>query len=154
MTSHPLLNYFDYKKAAIAVLQDYGTQVLILEHSPSHRAELRESLTSVQAPAPDATPGRRDPKAGEGRLCAVLDKVDLLKDREEMARAYLDWFNPAWAALDADDQFVLETFFLDSLPAEEAVVKVAERFYVERKSAFQKRQRALGRFTRLLFGRE
>ena len=48
----------------------------------------------------------------------------------------MDWFNPAWESLSDDDRLVLEVFFLDDLSAEDAAVKVAEHFYVERKTAF------------------
>lgn len=78
----------------------------------------------------------------------------LLKARNQKAQAYMDWFNPAWESLSDDDRLVLEVFFLDDLSAEDAAVKVAEHFYVERKTAFAKKQRALARFARLLFGRD
>lgn len=154
MNQHPLWDYFDYRKAAITVLQDYATQAIILEHSDTKAAQMRQSLTNIASPRTDGMPGAHNPKAGEGRIASVLDGIDALKLRKEKAQAYMDWFTPAWEALGDDDRLVLETFFLDGLSAEDAAVKIADHFYVERKSAFGKKQRALARFARLLYGRD
>ena len=134
MNDHPIWDYFDYRKAAIGVLQDYATQAVILQQGDGYANELKASLTSIGSPR--------------------FDGLDALKARNQKAQAYMDWFNPAWESLSDDDRLVLEVFFLDDLSAEDAAVKVAEHFYVERKTAFAKKQRALDRFARLLFGRD
>ncbi|KDS92367.1 hypothetical protein DHOM_11380 [Dermabacter hominis 1368] len=153
MNDHPIWDYFDYRKAAIGVLQDYATQAVILQQSGSYTEELKASLTSIGSPRIDGIPRANDPHAGESRVCSILDNLDALKARDRRAQAYMAWFNPAWESLSDEDRLVLETFFLDDLSAEDAAVKIAEHFYVERKSAFAKKQRALTRFARLLYGR-
>lgn len=154
MNDHPVWDYFDYRRAAIGVLQDYVTQAIILQQGDSHAEELKASLTSVASPRIDGLPRTTNPHAGEARVCSILDNLDVLKSRNLKAQAYMDWFTPAWEGLSDDDRLVLETFFLDDLSAEDAAVKVAEHFYVERKTAFTKKQRALSRFARLLYGRD
>ena len=140
MNDHPIWDYFDYRKAAIGVLQDYATQAVILQQGDGYANELKASLTSIGSPRFDGLPRGNNRHAGEAR--------------NQKAQAYMDWFNPAWESLSDDDRLVLEVFFLDDLSAEDAAVKVAEHFYVERKTAFAKKQRALARFARLLFGRD
>lgn len=154
MNGHPIWDYFDYRKAAIGVLQDYATQAVILQQSDGYANELKASLTSIGSPRFDGLPRGNNRHAGEARVCSILDNLDALKARNQKAQAYMDWFNPAWESLSDDDRLVLEVFFLDDLSAEDAAVKVAEHFYVERKTAFAKKQRALARFARLLFGRD
>lgn len=154
MNDHPVWDYFDYRRAAISVLQDYATQAVILQQGGSYAEGLKASLTSIGSPSLDGLPRANNLHAGEARVCSILDNLDVLKARDRKARAYMDWFTPAWEALSDDDRLVLETFFLDELPAEDAAVKVAEHFYVERKTAFAKKQRALARFARLLYGRD
>lgn len=154
MKAHPFWDYFDYRKAAIAVLQDYATQAVILEHADAAAEEKQASLTTIASPRTDGLPGAKNPRAAEERICAVIDQVDALKVRKQRAQDYMNWFNPAWEALGDDERLVLEVFFLDGLSAEDAAVKAADHFYVERKSAFAKKQRALGKFARLLYGRD
>ncbi|WIK63927.1 hypothetical protein [Gleimia hominis] len=56
-------------------------------------------------------PRSDDPHAGEQRLSATLDQIDLYRERYGQARQYLDWFLPAWQVLSEDDRYVLENFF-------------------------------------------
>lgn len=154
MNDHPVWDYFDYRKAAIGVLQDYGTQHVILNQGDQHTKELRESLTTIGSQRLDDAPRSHNPRAGEARVCAILDNLDVIQARQTKAKQYMEWFTPAWEALTDEDRLVLETFFLDDLTAEDAAIKVADHFYVERKTAFAKKARALGRFARLLYGRD
>ena len=36
MNDHPIWDYFDYRKAAIGVLQDYATQAVILQQGDGY----------------------------------------------------------------------------------------------------------------------
>lgn len=153
MIDHPLWDYFDYKKAAINVLQDYGIQATLAEQGDPHAQILRDDLTHTPSPRFDGAPGGGNPKAGENRIVHILDHIDALERRRKRADAYLDWFNPAWNLLSEDERFVLECFFLDGLSSEDAALKVGEHFYIERASAFQKKNRALTKFARALYGR-
>ena len=157
---HPMFDYIDYKKAAIAALQDYGNQAIILEHADDLTAHTRASMLSVPVPSMlsvpvpsySGMPSAHNPRAAENRLIGQLARIDELSERKARAQAYMDWFTPMWEALNDEDKFVLEAFFLDEATSEDAATKVAEQFYVERKSAFQQKQRALTRLAKLLYG--
>ena len=41
MNDHPIWDYFDYRKAAIGVLQDYATQAVILQQGDGYADELK-----------------------------------------------------------------------------------------------------------------
>ncbi|WP_083078377.1 hypothetical protein [Actinobaculum suis] len=150
---HPMFDYLDYKKAAIAALQDYGNQAIILEHADDLASHTRQAMMTIPAPSYSGMPSAHNPRAAENKLVGQLSRLDELSDRKARAQSYMDWFNPMWEQLTDEDKFVLEAFFLDGLTSEDAAMRVAEQFYVERKTAFQKKQRAITRLAKLLYAR-
>ncbi|MCQ9359252.1 MULTISPECIES: hypothetical protein [unclassified Corynebacterium] len=150
---HPMFDYLDYKKAAIAALQDYGNQAIILEHADDLVTHTRQAMMTIPAPSYSGMPSAHNPRAVENKLVGQLSRLDELSDRKARAQSYMDWFNPMWEQLTDEDKFVLEAFFLDGLTSEDAAMRVAEQFYVERKTAFQKKQRAITRLAKLLYAR-
>ncbi|MEW6905512.1 hypothetical protein [Trueperella pyogenes] len=150
---HPMFDYLDYKKAAIAALQDYGNQAIILEHADDLASHTRQAMMTIPAPSYSGMPSAHNPRAAENKLVGQLSRLDELSDRKARAQSFMDWFNPMWEQLTDEDKFVLEAFFLDGLTSEDAAMRVAEQFYVERKTAFQKKQRAITRLAKLLYAR-
>ncbi|MEW6903247.1 hypothetical protein V3M63_06565 [Trueperella pyogenes] len=151
---HVMTKYLDTRAAAINALQDFA----LMEQAAALNAtgiedELRADLVSPPTNRADGMPRTNNPKAGEARLCATLDKIDLLHERKREAREYLDWFLPAWALLTDDERYLLEAFFLSEGSREDAVTAVSERFYIERSSAHDKKNRALRKFATALYGK-
>ncbi|MSS85331.1 hypothetical protein FYJ24_11330 [Actinomycetaceae bacterium WB03_NA08] len=150
---HVMTKYLDTRKAAINALEDFALMENLAELPAEEMGEqLRADLEAPASPRLDGMPGAHDPKAGEARVCATLDKIDFLGERRRQAREYLDWFLPAWARLTDDERFVLETFFLGNGSQEEAVERISDHFYVERSSAYRRKNRALERFAKALYG--
>ena len=150
---HVMTKYLDTRKAAIAALQDFHLMEANADENTEAAAEqLRDDLASPASPRMDGMPHNPNPHAGEQRIAATLDKIDLLHERKRQAMEYLEWFLPAWARLSEDDRFVLEAFFLGEGSQEDAVGQVCEHFYVERTTAHQKKSRALSRLATALYG--
>ncbi|MGJ9482421.1 hypothetical protein ACRQDV_08765 [Actinotignum sp. GS-2025e] len=149
---HVMTKYLDTRKAAIAALQDYPFMEQAADDASHVAGELRADLVNLPSPQFDGTPRHTNPHAGENRIVATLDKIDLLAERRRQARQYLDWFLPAWGLLSEDDRFVLEAFFLGEGSQENAVNLVCDHFYVERTTAHQKKSRALRRLATALYG--
>ena len=151
---HVMTKYLDTRSAAINALQDFALMEQAATMPTSElEAGLRGDLTSPASPRLDGMPHSSNPTAGEARLCATLDKIDLLHERQREAREYLDWFLPAWALLTDDERYLLEAFFLTEGSREDAVTAVSERFYIERSSAHDKKNRALRKFATALYGK-
>ena len=151
---HVMTKYLDTRAAAINALQDFALMEQAAELPASAiEAELRGDLTSPSTSRTDGMPRSNNPTAGVSRVCATLDKIDLLHERKREAREYLDWFLPAWALLTDDERYLLETFFLTEGSREDAVTAVSERFYIERSSAHDKKNRALRKFATALYGK-
>lgn len=149
---HVMTRYLDTRKAAIAALQDFPLMEHAAEQTNNVADQLREDLTHPASPRLDGMPRLPNPHAGENRIVATLDKINLLAERQRQAREYMDWFLPAWALLSEGDRFVLEAFFLTGGSQEDAVNQVCDHFYVERSTAHQKKSRALKRLATALYG--
>ena len=150
---HVMTKYLDTRAAAISALQDFSLMESLAELPAEELAgQMRADLTAPASPRLDGMPGWNDPKAGEARVCATLDKIDFLSERRRQAREYLDWFLPAWARLTDDERFVLETFFLSEGSQEEAIATISYRFYVERPTVYKRKNRALQRLAKALYG--
>ncbi|WP_406714232.1 hypothetical protein QEU98_06900 [Trueperella pyogenes] len=151
---HVMTKYLDTRKATINALCDYQAMEHLAGGAPEAEKEmLREDLTSPTSPNLDGLPRGHDPHAGEQRLAATLDRIDLISEQQAQARQYLDWFLPAWATLTDDERLILEAFYLGQGSQEERVAQLADHYYIEKDSVYRRKNRALDRFTVALYGR-
>jgi hypothetical protein len=146
--------YLDKKAAAINALKDYSSMKYIIEHTDEDIATLNEEMSSPASPVINGMPSTHDPKAGEKRLIACINEIDVLKERYRQALEYMDWFQPAWDALTEDEQYVLKEFYLDDEQKQiDAVYNICDHFNIERSSAYNKKNRALQHLALLLYGK-
>ena len=144
--------YLDKRAAAINALKDYSSMKYIIEHTDEDIATLNEEMSSTASPVLNGMPSTHDPKAGEKRLIACINEIDVLKERYRQALEYMDWFQPAWDALTEDEQYVLKEFYLDDEQKQiDAVYNICDRFNIERSSAYNKKNRALQHLALLLY---
>lgn len=148
-----LVKYFNKRNGTIEAMNDYGSMKTILQNTDRLIREVYENMESVGSPKVTGLPGAHDPKAGEARLVSGLDDISILRDRYAQAKAYMEWFQPAWDALDEDEQYVLQTFYLDSVSRCDAIEAICDHFHVERSTAYNKKNKALSRLSVLLFGK-
>lgn len=148
-----LVKYFNKRNGTIEAMNDYGSMKTILQNTDRLIREAYENMESVGSPKITGLPGAHDPKAGEARLVSGLDDISILRDRYAQAKAYMEWFQPAWDALDEDEQYVLQTFYLDSVSRCDAIEAICDHFHVERSTAYNKKNKALSRLSVLLFGK-
>ena len=146
--------YLDKRAAAINALKDYSSMKYIIEHTEEDIATLNEEMSSPASPVLNGMPSTHDPKAGEKRLIACINEIDVLKERYRQALEYMDWFQAAWDALTEDEQYVLKEFYLDDEQKQiDAVYNICDHFNIERSSAYNKKNRALQHLALLLYGK-
>ena len=146
--------YLDKRAAAINALKDYSSMKYIIQHPDEDIATLNEEMSSPASPVINGMPSTHDPKAGEKRLIACINEIDVLKERYRQALEYMDWFQPAWDALTEDEQYVLKEFYLDDEQKQiDAVYNICDHFNIERSSAYNKKNRALQHLALLLYGK-
>lgn len=149
---HVMTKYLDTRKAAISALQDFAVMEQIIDTTDEQIKTAYDDVTTPASSKLDGMPRHTDLHAGEMRVAATLDRIDIYRARYAQAREYMAWFLPAWQLLTDDDRFVLEAFFLGDGTQDEAVQTVCDHFYVERTSAYQKKSRALARLASALYG--
>jgi hypothetical protein len=111
-------------------------------------------MTALPSSVPDGMPRTPDPHAGETRLAASLDEIDVLKERYRRALEYMEWFCPAWDALTDDEQFVLSEFYQDDESTQtDTIGNICDRFHIERTSVYKRKGRALTKLATLLYGK-
>lgn len=147
-------HYLDKKAAAINALKDYSSMKYIIDHTDEDIDTLNEKMTSPASPVLNGMPSARDPKAGEKRLIATINEIDVLKERYRQALEYMEWFQPAWDELAEDERYVLTEFYLNEEQKQiDAVYNICEHFNIERSSAYNKKNRALHHLALLLYGK-
>ena len=147
--------YLDKRTAAVEALKDYSSMEYIIQTCPDDITDVREQMTVTASSAPTGMPTRqRDPHAGEARLAASIDEIDVLKERYRRALEYMEWFNPAWNALTEDEQFILDECFLrEDVSKTEAILNVGNRLHIERAQVYRRKDKALDRLSLLLYGK-
>lgn len=145
--------YLDKRGAAIDALKDYASMEFIIQNQPEELEEVEEGLFTVRSSAPTGMPRAHNPHAGEARLAATLDEIDVLKERYRRALEYMEWFQPAWDTLTDDERFVLTAFYREDESQLDGVATVCDKYQIERTSAYKRKNRALARLATLLYGK-
>jgi len=146
--------YLDKKSAAINALKDYADMEYIIQHTPFDVADARDKMSVVRSATisdmPKHTP---NPHAGEERIAAAIDEIDVLKERYRRALEYMEWFRPAWEQLGEDEQFLLRQFFCLEISKTDAVCNIYDKLYIERSQAYNRKEKAVAHLALLLYGK-
>jgi hypothetical protein len=146
--------YLDKRGAAVDALKDFASMEYIIANHAEDEEAIREDMTAVSAPALGGQPSGHNPHAGEARLAAQLDEIDVLKERYRQALEYMEWFRPAWNEMTEDERFILREFFLrEDIAKTEAILNIGERLHIERTWVYKKKDATLTRLALLLYGK-
>lgn len=146
--------YLDKRSATIAAIKDRDSMKFIVDHTDEEITAERDKMAGIGAVRMDGLPHAHNPQAGEDRILKGIEEIDILKERYRQAVEYQEWFEPAWAQLTEDEQFVLENFYDENTYGSNAAWYIAEHYQIEQASAYRKKNRALDHLTMLLFGKE
>ena len=146
--------YLDKKTAAVDALKDYASMEFIIQNHRGDLEEIRTKMTSLPSASLSGLPAEKNPKAGEARLAASLDEIDVLKERYRRALEYMEWFQPAWEKLTDDEQFILTEFFVrEDITKTDAILNIGEHLNIERTHVYRRKDKALDHFSLLLYGK-
>lgn len=145
--------YLDKRSAAVDALKDYSSMRFIIDHTDDEIKAAYEKMSGVSSPQFDGMPHSHNPQAVEDRIIKGIEEIDVLKERYRQAVEYMAWFRPAWEELTEDERYVLETFYSDVDSQTNAVYDICDHFGIERSSAYNKKNRALGKLVTLLYGK-
>lgn len=145
--------YLDKRSAAVDALKDYGSMKFIIDHTDDEIKAAYQKMGGVSSPQYDGMPHSHNPQAGEDRIIKGIEEIDVLKERYRQAMEYMAWFVPAWNELTEDERYVLEVFYSDADSQTNAVYDICDHFGIERSSAYNRKNRALGKLVTLLYGK-
>ena len=147
--------YLDKKSATVNVLKDYSDMEFIINSTPDDVADVRAKMTAVKAVAPTGAPptSSPNPHAGETRLAAQLDEIDVLKERYRQALEYMEWFQPAWDTLTETEQIILKEFYMGGNQRSGAGPRLETRLNYGHSQIERLRSKGLSRLSTLLFGK-
>ena len=150
---HISWSFLDKRKAAVEAICAYRQMDFIIKHTDEEIRMVENKMEGLGSPKIDGMPHAHDPSSGEDRMITCIEEIDTLRERYRQAVEFMNWFRPAWNQLSDDDQFVLDAFFMNEDGERDAPELVAGHFGIERASAYNRRKRAIERFTTLLYGR-
>ena len=146
--------YLDKRKASVSALKDFSSMKAIIANTGSEIADLHSRMAGVSGiQYSDLPKGPHNPASTEDRLLKGIDEIDLLTERYRQAVEFVNWFQPAWDTLTAEERETLEIFYLSEDSQTDAVLEICERFCIERSSAYKKKDRALAHLAILLYGK-
>ena len=145
--------YLDKRSAAVDALKDYKSMKFIIDHTDDEIKNAYEKMSGVSSPQFDGMPHSHNPQAAEERIIKGIEEIDVLKERYRQAMEYMAWFLPAWEELLEDERYVLATFYSDEERQTDSIYDICDRFQIERSSAYNRKNRALGKLVTLLYGK-
>jgi len=145
--------YLDKRAAAVDALKDFASMEHIIDTYADDEEAMREDMAAIGSPALGGQPSGHNPHAGEVRLTAQLDEIDVLKERYRQALEFMGWFRPAWEELKHEEQLILREFFRDDVSKSEIVLSIGEELHLERAQVYRRKDKALNRLALLLYGK-
>ena len=146
------MRYLDKCYATRGVLRDYRTMMNVIEITPDEIKAAYEDATAPRTPALSHAPAAHDPLAGENKLAATIDDLDILRERYRKAIEFMDWFEPAWNVLSEQERMILREFYMAGSFRSGATERLHEQLKCSEKHVERLRGRALSRLALLLYG--
>ena len=146
------MSYVDKRYAAKGALRDYQTMLRVMDITPDDIKAAYEDATAPRMPALSHAPAVRDPLAGELKLAAAIDDMDMMRERYRGAVEFIAWFEPAWKALSEQERVILREFYMSGSFKSGATERLQEHLGCSLKHVERLRGRALSRLALLLYG--
>jgi len=144
--------YLDKKFAVRKALRDYPDMAHVMDITPDAIKTAYDSMTAPRTPVISPAPAVRDPLAGENKLAAMLDEMDVVRERYREAVDFMGWFEPAWKLLNDEERMLLNEFYMVGSLKSGATDRLHNRIGYSRQHVERLRGRAFSRLTILLYG--
>ena len=109
-------SYLDKRDATIKALKDYDIMKFIIEDTSDEIRQIKQKAESIGAPKYSEHIRSGNAHSGEDRIVNAIEEIDTLRERYRQAQEYMAWFEPAWKQLSEDEQYILESVYLDEVP--------------------------------------
>lgn len=140
----------DWKQEAVEKLQGYVAYRQSLERIPQELEHLKSSYTGIHGAKLDGMPTGRNYNAREDVMLSNINRRDTLKWQLKEAQLWVSIVDGGLSVLDEKDRIVLDFLFIHKVKG--SVDEVCYRLNVEKSAVYTRRDKALERFTRALYG--
>ena len=147
--------YLNKQGATINAVKDYKNMKTVIVNTPGEIARAENQMSGVGAVRiSDLPKGSPNLHSGEDRIVRGMQEIDVINERYKQAKEYMDWFEPAWNTIGADERELLEAFYLSPKDTKLKLVnELAERMCVDNSTVYRMRARAVSHLATLLYGR-
>ena len=135
---------------AIAKLRDYTARKAALANIPDEIARLEADCGRIRSATTDATPVQG---GGSTREDMMLSNICLrleLEKRLADTKTWLETMDAALGELSDEERLVLERFYVN--PHKGSIDRLCEELCMERAGVYKRKDKALRRFTVILYG--
>ena len=147
--------YLDKKAAALRAVKDYNIMDHIIRNYLSAIEEARTRMDSTRSPVLSFAHGSSNLTASEEeRIVEAIDSINVIEERYRCAVDYMNWFLPAWSALNEVERIILSEFYQTDYVSRTTVINSLNlKLYLERAQIYRYKDKALERLALLLYGR-
>jgi DNA-directed RNA polymerase sigma subunit (sigma70/sigma32) len=145
--------YLDKTGATIAAMRDYESMRAIINNTPDEIKDVYEKMSAPRSAKLTGLPSPRNPQAGEDKLAAQIDKLDLLRERYSSAVEYMAWFESAWGTLTDIEKHILKEYYMTDNQKSGAAARVECALGYCDRQIRRIKEKALERLSVLLFGK-
>ena len=140
----------NWKNEAMDKLKNYEVHRQALESIPQEIKRLESVWTGIRSAVTDSTPVSGGGSTREDVMLSNIVHRDELKQRMKEACLWVSQVDKALSILSDEERLVLDRFYLH--PIKGIIDDLCERLNVERSAIYDRRDKALRRFTIALYG--
>lgn len=140
----------DWRAEAIDKLRGYEARRAALDSLPEELRRLESAYTGIRGAAADGTPVSGGSSNREDAMLSNILHRDELKRRLKEARLWVSQVDRALAVLDGEERLVLELCYIHKVKG--SIDDLCFRLSLEKTAVYDRRDKALRRFTIALYG--
>lgn len=139
----------DWKAKAIEKLQCYEANKQALENIPKELERLGAAYTGIRSATLDGTPRSSGNRREDAMLSNIVQREEL-KRRLKESRLWVEIVEGGLSVLDDEARLVLDRLYIHRTKG--AVDRLCEELFIEHHAVYERRNKALRRFTLALYG--
>lgn len=140
----------DWKTFAIEKLKDYEAKREALETIPLQIAEIESTMTRIRSARADSTPVRGGGSGYEEKMLNCIVQRDELQRCLERTKLWISVVDRSLNILNNEDRLILDRFYIH--PEKGAAERLSGDLFIDIKSVYRRKDKALHRFTMAMYG--
>jgi len=140
----------DWKQEAIEKLRDYEAHKRALAAIPSELERLEAAYTGIRSARLDGMPKAHGGSTREDSMVNNITRRDELRRQLKESKLWVEVVDGALSVLDEEERLVLDLCYIHKVKG--SIEDLCCRLNLEKSAVYRRRDEALRRFTRALYG--